>query len=105
MAKGIDEIRMNFKNAINQANKLEEAASSIEKITKVELVESTNEIFKYWKGNSSIKYHNKSQKAVERLLIIAKKLKQTAKIIKEIAETTYKAEMRALELAQKRDYK
>lgn len=104
MAKSEYMIKMDFKNAMNQADKLEDAARDIEKTAKTDLAECMKRIGKSWKGESANAYRQKGQKVAEKLIAIAKKLHKTAETIREIAENTYRAEMKALELANKRKY-
>ena len=104
MAKSAYTIKLDYKNALKQEESLEESARDIEKISKTDLMGCMNRISKEWKGEASDAYRSKGQKSAENLLAIAKNLRKTATTIREIAQRTYDAEMRALALAQKREY-
>lgn len=104
MEKSVYTIKMNFKSAMDQADQLEEVANEIERTAKTDIMGSMNRIVKSWTGEASRDYCKKGQKVAENILKYAKQLKESAEAIREIAQRTYRAEMKALELAKKREY-
>lgn len=96
-------IEMNFSRAKHQAEQLEEAASRLEKIASGSIDEALGTVSGNWKGENADQYLRKAQTVRDKLLTTSGDIKGTAQTVRTIAETIYKAEMAALELALKRN--
>ena len=104
MAKSEFQIRLEFGQAIRQANKLEEIASKIDRIASNDLTDCMRRVANDWKSESSTSFQKKGQQVTANLKCIAKEYKKAADVVRRIANNTYNAEMTALELAKKREY-
>ena len=96
-------IEMNFSRAKRQAEQLEEAASRLEKIASGSIDEALGTVSGNWEGENADQYLRKAQTIRDKLLTTSGDIKGTAQTVRTIAETIYKAEMTALELALKRN--
>lgn len=104
MAKSEFSIRMDYKNAIKQAEKLEDTADKIKRTAKNDLDDCINRINSAWDGDSSNRFCRKGYTVVDELEVIAQELRRTAETIRKIATNTYNADMRALDIAKSRNY-
>lgn len=104
MAKTAYSIKMDYNNAIKQAEKLEKLARDLKQIAQTQLQECLSNVDRSWKSTSSVKYINKGKKLREEILSRAKNLEKTAETIRTIAKNVYDAEMRSLEIAKRRTY-
>lgn len=105
MAKTTNQIWMDFKNASNQANRLEEIAGKIESTSRKDLTGNLNQLSSCWKSDSSTAFRKKGQNTSDNLLTVAKNLREAATVIRTVAKNTYDAEMEAVRLANVRSYK
>ena len=103
--KSSSEIRFDFQNAMEQAKKLDSLADNIERRVSNKLEEAAQNIHSAWKGDSATRYIGKTQELQQQTRQTARTLRDTAEDIRRIARRIYEAEMRALEIAQKRDRK
>lgn len=104
MAKSEYSIRMDFKNTIKQADKLESLSGKMERIAENDLVNTRSNLSCNWKGDNAASYIKKVQIVEGDISSIAKNLNKTSDVLREIAQKTYEAEMRALERARRRNY-
>lgn len=104
MAKSEYTIRMNFRNTIKQADKLESLSGKMERIAENDLVNTRSNLSYNWKGDNATAYMRKVQIVEGDLSSIAKNLSKTSDVLREIAQKTYEAEMRALERARRRNH-
>ncbi len=105
MAKSRYAIEMDFQNAKQQADQLEFIARNIQKLTDNQLASCMSGISSSWKGDNAAAFVNKGNKVGNNLRISAGNLKNTAQTIRDIAARTYRAEMRAYEIAMARKYR
>lgn len=101
---GYATINMNYKKAMAKADELDELAASIAKMASSELGGAMQVISNNWKGESADIFINKGMSLQNQIVSTSKKLKETAAAIRNIANRTRNAELRALELANKREY-
>ena len=105
MAKTSYQIWMDYQNATNQANRLDEIANKIENTSQKDLMGNLNQLAANWKSDSSNQYRRKGQNISNNLTSIAKNVRTTANTIRTMAKNTYDAEMQALSIANTRTYK
>jgi len=87
---------------MQQANDLEDLADRIDTLRIGTVDESLGNIASTWKGDTADKYHNKGARLSEKIKAHSSELRQTARVLRNAAENTYRAELRVLELAEKR---
>ena len=100
-----NEIYLNYRRAMQQADRLDEAASNIEKLVSERMTNVTGTLKSAWQSDSSPQYYSKIELVQGNILSDAGKLKKVAQSIRETAEIIRRAELRALEIANKRTYK
>ncbi len=94
-----------FIAAKRKASELERIARNIRSLSNKNLQAECNAIEISWDGEASVAFLKKIRTLQNNLVSEAESLDRTADTIRRIAETVYKSEMRALEIAQKRTYK
>ena len=104
MAKSAFEIRMDYENAIRQANSLDQIARDLKNTANKDLQDCVSEISRNWTGSNSNAYIRKCDILKSNIVRTAENLSKTADIIRKIAKNTYDAEMNALRLAELRRY-
>lgn len=104
MAKSASEIRMNYNNAVRQADSLLQIARELRSAANNDLSDCVSEISCNWTGDNSRAYISKCSSLKANILKNAEQLEKTADTIKRIAKNIYDAEMRALRLALVRKY-
>lgn len=97
------EIRFDFQNAMQQAQKLDELANDIDRRVANKLDETVQSVHAAWKGDSATLYIGKTQELRRQVQQTARTLRDTAEDIRRIARRIYEAEVRALEIAQSRN--
>lgn len=100
----MDLIEMNFRQAKQQAAKLEELAIQLENLAKKDLQDTMQELSGVWKGENAEAYMRKGNRLGENIAATAANLKQIAATIRTTAQRTYETEMRAREIAIERTY-
>ena len=98
------EILLNYKEALAQADKLDELAAELENIGVTNLNDALIDIRSSWQGDNAETFLRKAQPLTSKNQAIVKKIRNTASAIRTIATNVYNAEMRALELAAARTY-
>ena len=105
MAKTMYTIQMDFQKAKNQADKLERIAKDLNNVANNDMSGCMRDVSANWKGENAKVYVNKGYVVAENLRSAAAGLNQAAATVRTIAQNTYNAEKRALELAKQRKYK
>lgn len=100
----MDLIEMNFRQAKQQAARLEELGIELENLAKRDFQETMQNLSGVWKGESAEAYMRKGDRLEEKLLNSSARLKRIASTIRAAAQRTYDAEMRAREIAKERTY-
>lgn len=99
------EILFNYRQAIKQADRLEEIAKKVEKLATNNMSNSLGNLRMAWKSDSSSQYFNKMSKVQGDIKKDAQNLRKVAQSIRKTAESVKTAELRALEIAKTRNYK
>ena len=98
------EIRMNFRKACVQAEKLEEMAETLRRLARDRFGDTLECMDAAWEGESAGLYIQKGRGLQNGICQDAEELDRIAQTIRTIAENTYRAEMRNLELARRREF-
>ncbi len=93
------QIELDYKAAINQAQKLETIASNIKNMSSNDLETCMTQIKAKWESTNATTFINKGRTLQQQISETAKELEKTAKTIRSIAERTRRAEMEALRIA------
>lgn len=101
----MDYIEWNYIQAKRQAAKLEEQAGRLSRLAADQLSGTISSLSYNWKGESARAYMRKGEQMKTEINRLAGDLRRTASVIRSSAERTYRAEMRARELARKRAYR
>lgn len=105
MAKTMHSIQMDFQKAKNQAERLERIAKELGNAANQNLSGCMRDISSEWKGENAGVYVRKGYSVADGLNSAASGLNQAAAAIRTIAQNTYNAEKRAIELARARKYR
>ena len=97
-------IEMDFRQAKQQAEELEELARSLEQLAERQFAGAMQEISVHWKGENANAYLQKGSRLEANMKATAKEIKKTATQIRSTAKKIYDAEMFAKRLAEKRIY-
>lgn len=97
-------IEWNYLQAKRQASRLEEQADRLKRLAADQLDGTFRELSCSWKGESAGAYLQKGDRLENLIRSQADELRRTAAVIRSSAERTYRAEMRARELASRRNY-
>lgn len=97
-------IYMNYRQAVNQAERLQEQAEQLSRIANTRMADMMVRLNGNWKGENAEIYLAKCAALQEKIGRTARGLFAAAAAIRTAAERTYQAEMRALELARQRSY-
>lgn len=97
-------IIFNFNQAKSQADKLDSIADRMATIGNSDLDGTMQNIFVNWKGESASLYLRKGNELERDIVSTANALHNIAAQIRAVAERIYRAEMAALEIAERRNY-
>lgn len=98
------QIYCDYKKAINKANQIENYAKKILSVSQEELGSEMKSLSAVWKGEGMNIFQRKYLETNSQVTETYRDLIKIAKLIREVAEKNYRAEMRALEIARKREY-
>jgi uncharacterized protein YukE len=98
------EILFNYRQAIRQADKLDEVAKKLEKLQADKLGNTIGTLKNAWRSDNSQQYYNKAARVQDEIRVTAGNVKQIARAIRTTAEAVKQAELRALEIAKHRSY-
>lgn len=101
MAKALHVIKMDFANAIRQAENLERIAREMENLLNSQFDSCMNIVSRSWQGENALSYISKGKMVREDISREAKKIRDTAGVVREIARKLYEAEMRAYRRAHR----
>lgn len=96
------QISVDFQNAQDQARKLEDAASRLERNVLRQMDTAEQGIHSAWKGQSATLFLSKEERLSGDIRRTASDLRGIASDIRRIARRIYDAEMEALRIAQSR---
>ena len=100
----MDYIEWNYIQAKKQADRLDEQADRLLKLASQQMEGTLRDLSYNWKGSSAASYIGKGERVEAEISVLAGDLRRTAGVIRSSAERTYRAEMRARELAKNRIY-
>lgn len=95
-----DEIDIDFKKAIDQADELDDLSGMICDIGSIKMDEALSIITRSWKGQNSSDYARKARMFKNRMFETADILKGTAQLIRSTAQLIYTAEMAAIDICR-----
>lgn len=98
MGHTVNEIDINFKNAMKRADELREIADGLKRLTNHNLDETFQRLSEYWTGINSASYLKKGHMLEEEISITADRIAQTADVLRDSAGRIYSAEKKALEI-------
>ncbi|MGN0621796.1 MAG: WXG100 family type VII secretion target [Porcipelethomonas sp.] len=96
-------VKMEYKKALEQASKLEKYAKDISVIGKTGMQNELNSLSSQWKGEGANAFFRKISEMQAELSSVSGYISKVAESIRSSAERTYRAEMRAIQLAKQRD--
>lgn len=97
-------IYMNYRQAVSQADRLQAQAEQLSRMAGTRMADMMARLHGNWKGENAEVYLAKCEALQNKMMRTAQGLSAAATSIRNAAERTYKAEMRALELARQRSY-
>lgn len=97
-------IMFNFKRALQQADELDEIANSLSRLSRADFESTMQNISVNWKGESARQYLAKGDRLQGNMNATANSLHDIAADIRRVARRIYNAEMRALAIAEARNY-
>lgn len=95
------QIEMDFNKAKIQADKLERIANDLKKISNVEFNDALQKLSNSWQGQNADFYLKKANILQDKMLDTRKNLLDVAERIQTNARRIYKAELIAIEIAEK----
>lgn len=95
-------IKIDFAAANAQAQRLEDIAGEIRRMTNVRMKNTMDQMSANWKGGSASAYFAKAETLQSGILKTAVQLESVAKSIRSTARRIYEAEQTALRLAEQR---
>lgn len=95
-------IKIDFAAANAQAQRLEDIADEIRRMTNVRMKNTMDQMSANWKGGSASAYFAKAETLQSDILKTAVQLESVAKSIRSTARRIYEAEQTALRLAEQR---
>ena len=97
-------IAIDFQNAINRASELENLAYSLKYTVNHDLADAKERLKKNWGGESADLFIRKTSDISDRLTTVCEQIKKNAEALRELAIRTRESEIRAYEIARRRDY-
>lgn len=98
-------IMMNYTRAKQQADRLNEIASKVERLSTENMQRTLQGVSSDWKGDNASAFLNKGNKLQGDLRATAGEIRNAATALRTSAKRIYDAEMAALAIAQARNYK
>lgn len=96
------EIKLNYQQAVKQAQKLDEVAMKLEKLSSDKLGNTAGILKQAWQSDSSPQYYNKVSKVQGEMTATANQVRNIADGIRTAAEAVRNSEMKALAIAKAR---
>lgn len=97
------QINANLNQALDQARKLEYAASDLERQVVSKLDDVAGELHAVWKGESAAVYISKEQALKDEIKSTASEMRSIADDIRRVANRIAQAELEALRIAEQRE--
>lgn len=99
------EILFNYRQAIRQAEKLDELADKIERLAVEKIGNTVGSLRNNWNSDNSHRYYSKVGQVQNDIKGNARNIRRVASSIRTTAESIKRAELRALEIARQRAYR
>lgn len=96
------QIKLNYREAIQQADELDTLASKVRSTANDKVEQSMQLLSSGWKGNNATEFLRKYGELKQQIMDSAKELNSIADDIRRTAKIVYNAEMTALQIAQTR---
>lgn len=103
MAKTLDTIEMDFRNAIRQADELEQVAKNLHMLADDEIQACLSKVAANWKGENATAFCKKGAIVGNHISHSASDLENAAEAMRQIANNLYEAEKKNYEIARNRD--
>ena len=103
MAKTVDTIEMDFRNAKRQADELEQIAQNLKTLSEGRAQTCLFEVAASWKGENASAFCKKGAAACSHIQNSANDLKNAADALRRIAANLYEAEMKNYKTARNRE--
>lgn len=100
-----DEIQLNYKKTLRQADELERMAQRMKALVAQAEEGTSSGIRSVWEGECAADYCRKGQRIAMLMRQHSNSLMETAAVLRRAAVNTYRAEMRSLEITGKRTYR
>lgn len=98
------EIYCDYHRALKKADQIEQTARNLKKISAEQLNSESFAMSFFWEGPAKDICCDKIRNTSDSILTVYGNLLKIANTIRDIAEKNYKTEMKALEIAEKREY-
>lgn len=99
-----ESIEFDFKQALSQAERIEQIADSLSKLSGNKFEGTMQNLSLNWKGDNANRYLAKGERLQGKMKVTADDLRSIASDIRRIARNIYNAEMAALAIATQREY-
>lgn len=99
------EILFNYRQAVRQAEKLENLANRLKKLSQNKMRDTVGQLQGSWQSDHSNQYLSKVHRVSEEIAATAGKVMDIANAVRTTAEAVKNAELRALEIAKNRSYR
>ncbi len=99
-----EKIEFDFRQAMRQADRIEEIADKLNRLSSSKLESSLQNLSVSWKGENASAYLAKGERLQGKMGQTAKGLQAAASDIRTVAKRLYDAEMAALAIASARTY-
>lgn len=97
-------IKINFQQAKQQANRLDEIAEEMKNLSERDFADTMQIVRSNWRGENADLYISKGTRLQGNMTSTANSLHAIASEIRTVAKRIYEAEMKALRIAQERKY-
>lgn len=97
------QIQLNYRQAMNQADRLDAIAANVERIAGQDMESSMRKLSNGWKGENASAFLMKESVLQGEISRTAKNIRSIATDIRTVARLVYHAEMEAVQIAERRE--
>lgn len=97
-------VEITFNGAMRQASQIEACADDMMRLSRNDMASIKNDISAAWQGSSASAYLSKVDISAQNIVTTAGRLYQIAETLRSVARRFRDAELRAIELAERRDH-
>ena len=101
---GRNEIQLNYKRALRQADELDRLARQLKDLEEQNCEDALEGIRNAWEGENAGDFGRKGQRINLLIRQHSSTLRETAAVLRRTAVNTYRAELRSIEIAERRKY-